>query len=186
MKTEEKQLYTETERLYIKTLENEDYERWIEGFRHRLPSQHKFDGDSVNLEEWSQERFDGMVEQFGRMAEEDDLYVLGIFRKSDDKHIGKIDLSTIMRDNFQWGMIGYRIHNQFWNQGYGAEAVSEGLTFAFDELGYHRVEAHINLDNPASIKLAEKVGMTFECTRKGFIYEDDKWTDNHVYVVIRE
>lgn len=140
----------------------------------------------MNLEEWSQERFDGMVEKFEEMAEKDDLYVLGIFRKSDDKHLGKIDLSTIMREEFQWGMLGYRIHNQFRNQGYGAEAVAEGLNLAFERLGYHRMEAHINLDNPASIRLAEKAGMIYECTRKGFIYEDKEWTDNHVYYLNTE
>ncbi len=54
---------------------------------------------------------------------------------------------------------------------------------AFKELGFHRLEAHINLDNIASQKTAEVAGMQFECIRKGFIYEYDAWTDNVIYVI---
>lgn len=46
---------------------------------------------------------------------------------------------------------------------------------------FHRIEAHINIDNIPSMKLAESVGMEFECIRKGFIYENDEWRDNLVY-----
>ena len=65
--------------------------------------------------------------------------------------------------------------------GYGKEAVSAALTLAFTQLKFHRIEAHINIDNAPSIKLAESVGMEFECIRKGFIYENDEWTDHLVY-----
>jgi [ribosomal protein S5]-alanine N-acetyltransferase len=59
--------------------------------------------------------------------------------------------------------------------------VKEALNIAFNPLKYHRVEAHINLDNSVSIKLAESAGMEFECKRKGFIFEFGEWTDNLIY-----
>ncbi|WP_431803195.1 GNAT family N-acetyltransferase [Halobacillus andaensis] len=181
MKTKERQLQSETERLVVRPLQNEDYERWLEGFRNRLPSQSKYDGGSLDLNEWPQEKFNEIVARFQRLAEQDKTYVFGVFRKSDQKHIGKVEFSTIMREEFQWGLLGYRIHNQFWRNGYGKEAVKEGLNIAFKELGFHRIEAHINLDNLPSIRLAEGAGMIYECTRKGFIYENEEWTDNLVY-----
>ncbi|WP_328515388.1 GNAT family protein [Halobacillus yeomjeoni] len=55
------------------------------------------------------------------------------------------------------------------------------MNLAFTQLGFHRIEAHINTDNPASVKLAERVGLEYECTRKGFIYEFGEWTDNLIY-----
>lgn len=67
-------------------------------------------------------------------------------------------------------------------KGYGKEAVQATLKVAFETLNFHRIEAHINLDNTASIKLAESAGMTFECIREKFIYEHDEWTDNLIYV----
>lgn len=50
------------------------------------------------------------------------------------------------------------------------------LRIGFKNLGYHRIEAHINVDNTPSIRLIERVGMVYECTRKGFIYEFGDWT----------
>ncbi|MET3829428.1 RimJ/RimL family protein N-acetyltransferase [Paenibacillus sp. DS2363] len=51
----------------------------------------------------------------------------------------------------------------------------------FEHLKFHRIEAHINVDNTTSMKLAESVGMEFECLRKGFIHENNEWTDHLVY-----
>ncbi|WP_439649400.1 GNAT family N-acetyltransferase [Lentibacillus daqui] len=50
------------------------------------------------------------------------------------------------------------------------------FVIGFKNLGYHRIEAHINVDNTPSIRLIERVGMVYECTRKGFIYEFGDWT----------
>ena len=50
-----------------------------------------------------------------------------------------------------------------------------------ETLKFHRIEAHINLDNQPSIQLIEKLGFEFECIRKGFIFEHGQWTDNYVY-----
>ncbi|RWZ51266.1 N-acetyltransferase [Halobacillus fulvus] len=181
MKTKELKLQAETERLIVRPLTPEDYEEWKEGFRHRLPSQSKYDGGTLDLSGWTKDMFRDVVKKYDRLAEEDEAYVLGVFRKSDQKQIGKVEISTIIRGEFQWGLLGYRIHNQFFKNGYGKEAVREGLNIAFRELGFHRIEAHINLDNLPSIRLAESVGMTYECTRKKFIYEEEEWTDNLIY-----
>ncbi|MEN1970622.1 GNAT family N-acetyltransferase [Lentibacillus sp. N15] len=181
MKTEEIKLHSETERLVLRPLQNQDYERWLEGFRDRFPSQYKYDDDKMDLSGWTQKKFNDVVAKHQRLADQDEAYVLGIFRKSDQKHVGKVEFCTIMRDEFQWGLLGYTIHNQYWRKGYGKEAVKEGLNIAFENLHFHRIEAHINVDNKPSIKLAESVGMEFECVRKGFIFEFEEWTDNLVY-----
>ncbi|WP_121615514.1 GNAT family N-acetyltransferase [Virgibacillus halodenitrificans] len=182
MKPEIHNIKSETDRLIIRPLQNQDYERWMEGFRNRLPSQHKYDGNKMDMHGWTPQKFnEDVITKLQQLADRDEAYVFGVFRKSDQKHIGKVELSTIMRDEFQWGLLGYTIHNQYWRNGYGKEAVKEALSLAFKDLHFHRIEAHINIDNKPSIKLAESAGMEFECTRKGFIYEFEEWTDNLVY-----
>lgn len=181
MKREKIKLQSETERLTLRPLQNEDYERWLEGFSQRLPSQYNYDDDKMDLTEWTQEKFNDVVIKHQKLAERDEAYVFAVFRKSDQKHIGMVEFCTIMRKEFQWGLLGYIIHNQFWKNGYGTEAVKEGIRMGFQNLGYHRIEAHINVDNTPSMKLAERVGLTYECTRKEFIYEFDRWNDNLVY-----
>lgn len=174
---------TETERLIIRPFNKEDYSNWLTQFNNRMPSQHKYDDGKVDMSICTEEWFRELVENHQQLASDDKVYVFGVFRKKDNVHLGAIDFSTIMREDFQWARFGYTIHNQYWGQGYGKESVKVALNLAFDKLKYHRIEAHINLDNIASIKLAESVGMQFECIRKGFIYEFDEWTDNLIYFI---
>jgi RimJ/RimL family protein N-acetyltransferase len=183
LKEEKIEYVSETERLVIRPLKKTDYKSWLKGYETRLPSQHKYDEGKRDMKICTEEWFSELINNHQKMASDDKVYVFGIFRKEDNVHLGAIDFSTIMRDDFQWARFGYTIHNQFWRKGYGKEAVKAAITLAFEKLNYHRIEAHINLDNIPSIKLAESIGMEFECIRKGFIYEFDEWTDNLIYYI---
>jgi len=57
--------------------------------------------------------------------------------------------------------IGYAFEKSKWRQGLGFETGQAILDFGFRELGLSEVVAIIMPDNIASIKLAEKFGMTF-------------------------
>ena len=94
------------------------------------------------------------------------------------------DLSTIRRKENQWANLGYSIHNQYQRRGYGKEATQAALIAGFKQLNYHRIEAAINLDNPASIALAKSIGMKKECVRRGFFYENEQWIDHLIYIAI--
>lgn len=181
LKEESFEVVSETERLLIRPLKKADYENWLNEFENRYPSQHRHDKGKIDMSECTQEWFKNLVDKHQELALTDTAHVFGVFRKEDGTHLGMVDFSTIARDDFQWGRIGYSIHNQYWRKGYGKEAVKEALNIAFNYLKFHRIEAHINLDNAASCNLAESVGMKYECTRKGFIFEFGGWTDNLIY-----
>lgn len=173
----------ETERLVIRPLKNDDYRNWLSAFENRFPSQYRHDKGIMDMSECTEEWFTHLVKKHQDLALNDIAHVFGIFRKDDGKHVGLVDFSTLARDVFQWGRIGYTIHNQYWQKGYGKEAIKAALQIGFQDLKFHRIEAHINLDNPPSIQLAKSVGMKYECIREGFIYEDGEWTDHLVYYV---
>ncbi|RPF52211.1 RimJ/RimL family protein N-acetyltransferase [Aquisalibacillus elongatus] len=174
-------IVSETERLVIKPLKKADYNNWLHEFESRYPSQHRHDQGKMDMSDCTLEWFHRLVDKHQELALQDIAYVFGVFRKDDGKHLGMVDFSTLARDDFQWGRVGYSIHNQYWRNGYGKESVKEALNIAFKYLNFHRIEAHINIANQPSSKLAESVGMEYECTRKGFIYEFGQWTDNLVY-----
>ncbi|WP_349409766.1 GNAT family protein [Pseudalkalibacillus sp. SCS-8] len=176
-------LKVETERLTIRPYHQRDYSNWLHEHKRRQPAQHKYDQGSTDMSECTEIWFHQMVESQQELIAKDDCYIFGVFHKQTGVHIGTIDLSTLMRYDFQWGRIGYMIHNHQWRKGFGREAVQASLSLAFKKLDFHRIEAHINLDNEASIKLAESVGMQFECIRKGFIFEFGEWTDNLIYYI---
>ena len=83
--------------------------------------------------------------------------------------------------DYNWAMMGYSIHNQYFRQGYGKESVEAATELFFQELNFHRIELHINTDNEPSKKLAESSGFRYECTREDFFYEGGKWIDQLIY-----
>lgn len=177
------ELQLDTERLIVRLLRKEDYRNWLNEFENQNPSQHRHDEGKRDMSDCTEEWFAELIEKHRDLAKNDIAYIFGVFRKSDNKHIGMIDFSTLERMDFQWGRIGYTVHNQHWGKGYGQEAVKAALQIAHKNLGFHRIEAHINIDNTASIKLSESVGLKFECKREKFIYEFGEWTDNLVYYI---
>lgn len=173
-----------TERLIIRPQQPSDYESWYAGFSGRSPKQHQYDDGLVSLEHCDRQWFADLCRYHQQQALSDRMFVFGIFSRQGDRHLGNIDLSTISRGDYQWGLLGYEIHNQYWRQGFGKEAVRAALIAGFETLNYHRIEAAINLDNQASIALAESVGMQKECIRRRFLYEDEQWVDHLIYVAL--
>lgn len=55
--------------------------------------------------------------------------------------------------------IGWRLANEFWHQGYAAEAATTCLKFAFEDLKLNEVKAFTAVQNKASEKLMRRLGM---------------------------
>ncbi len=66
------------------------------------------------------------------------------------KYLPEIDLPEI----------GYRLLREFWGQGYGTEAARACVDFAREDLRLKKLVALIMAENSASIRIAEKLGMT--------------------------
>jgi RimJ/RimL family protein N-acetyltransferase len=58
--------------------------------------------------------------------------------------------------------LGWRFARDRWGRGYAPEAARAVAGFAFGELGFDRVVSCIHSDNRASVRVAEKLGMTLE------------------------
>jgi RimJ/RimL family protein N-acetyltransferase len=57
--------------------------------------------------------------------------------------------------------LGYRLHPDAWGKGYATEGAAALLRDAFSRPGITRVYAHSLLDNRGSIRVMEKIGMTY-------------------------
>lgn len=177
-------LVINTERLILRPQQPSDYEHWYAGFAGRSPSRHQYDDGLVSLDHCDRQWFVDLCQRHQQEALSDQIFVFGVFSCQTKHHLGNIDISTIRRGEYQWAVLGYEIHNQYWNQGFGKEAVRAAIIAGFEMLGYHRIEAIINLDNQGSIALAQSVGMQKECIRQGFLYENDQWVDQVIYVAL--
>ena len=72
--------------------------------------------------------------------------------------------------------IGFRFHRKYWNKGYATETAKRCIEFGFDVLGIERIVGRAMKENTGSIKVLEKIGMTFKTTfdfdgHEGVIYE---------------
>lgn len=184
MKTGE--LYCETERLVIRPVAEADFAAFVQGFACCGPSKNRFDEGCFDTGFMTYEWFEKLLERRRKEADSDYSYMLNIFRKEDGASIGYCNITPHLREDFQYGRIGYSIHNPYWGRGYATECLSAIKSIAFGPLNLHRIEAHVNLDNPASKRVLLKAGFEFECIRKGFILEDGIWTDNEIYFLNNE
>lgn len=57
--------------------------------------------------------------------------------------------------------LGFRFHRKFWNMGYATEAASLSLKIGFDEFHLDTIIGRVAPENKASIRVLEKIGMTF-------------------------
>ena len=94
--------------------------------------------------------------------EKDDYYQWMIVLKEINEPIGSIMASTVGRA--QSAHIGYCIGRQWWHQGIMSETLKAVMDFLFDEVGYHRVEAMHDPNNPHSGGVMRKCGMKYEGT----------------------
>lgn len=82
--------------------------------------------------------------------------------------------------------LGYWIGKPYWGKGYCTEAAAAVLEYGFKELKLQRIFAHVFKDNTASVKVLEKIGMTYEgCLRK-HIKKHSCFKDESVYSMLAE
>ena len=68
----------------------------------------------------------------------------------------------VKREALEYADIGFAFLPKFWGKGFAYESASAVLGFAKTDLGLNRILAITAPDNHSSIKLLEKVGMSFE------------------------
>jgi ribosomal-protein-serine acetyltransferase len=89
----------------------------------------------------------------------------------------------------EWGRrccgLGYWIRRSAQGKGYATEAAGALAEHAIRELGLHRVEIHVALDNPASQRVAEKLGFQREGIAREVEFVNGRWVDHVQYSLLR-
>jgi len=90
-----------------------------------------------------------------------ELLKWGIARLADDKLIGTV---TLFRPDLTHRRVevGYALARAHWGNGYMRETLKALLTYAFDVLAFHRIEADVDPRNTASIRTLERLGFQRE------------------------
>ncbi len=119
------------------------------------------------------------------MARDGDSIVLGWELKGNKKLIGQSNASLLSLSN-KTADIGWVMNRAFWRQGYAFEATRALLDFLLGATVVQRVIANIDIRNPESARLAEKLGMRLEGHFKQSAYTKGEWCDMWLYAKLAE
>jgi RimJ/RimL family protein N-acetyltransferase len=97
--------------------------------------------------------------------------------------IGSIGME--IQAEHQHARLGYWLGVSYWNQGYCTEAVEAVLGYGFTTLELHRIYAPHFLSNPASGRVLQKVGMTFEGRMRDHYIRFGEFKDLELYGMLK-
>lgn len=109
--------------------------------------------------------------------------VFAITLQEDDALIGAIGL-TINQEHERAEM-GYWIGKPYWGNGYCTEAAREVVKFGFTELALTRIQATHFAQNPASGRVMQKIGMTYEGCLRQYVKKWDNFIDLKMYSILK-
>lgn len=149
----------ETERLLLRKFKIEDaqpmFENWAkdpENTQYLSWTAHLNSGTTKNiLTEW--------IKDYNKK----NCYRWAIILKETGKRIGGIDVVLLM-EHIDCCEIGYVLSKQHWNQGIMTEALKAVIDYLFERANFNRIQARHDIENPASGKVMQKSGMTYEGT----------------------
>ncbi len=97
--------------------------------------------------------------------------------------IGSIGLTINKR--FEHAELGYWIAKEYWNNEHCTEAARAVLKYAFGALGLNRIAAHHFVRNPASGRVMQKLGMSYEGCQRQHLKKWDKFEDIVLYGILK-
>ncbi|AXR79168.1 GNAT family N-acetyltransferase [Natrarchaeobaculum sulfurireducens] len=108
------------------------------------------------------------------------LLVVGPERPIGTISLDEVDLASGRAE------IGYWIDPDYHGQGYGTEAAALLVSYGFDHLRLHRIEARVFGFNDASQRLLESVGFTREGVHRDSAFIDGEYRDTYWYGLLEE
>jgi RimJ/RimL family protein N-acetyltransferase len=101
---------------------------------------------------------EALVARSGALWEAKRTFRWVLTRRGEDRALGMVEL----RPDGHRVELGYALGRGYWNRGYMTEAVGALVTWALAQPWVYRVWAVVDVDNRASARVLEKVGMQFE------------------------
>lgn len=98
-----------------------------------------------------------------------------VFLKDTGEYIGFCGLNYSMKKREV--DVGFRFLRKHWGKGYATEAARGSLLHGFQVYGLERIVARARVDNPASQRVIQKLGMHFE---KEFVEDNQVWSQYEI------
>lgn len=171
-----------TDRLNFREVSTEDINNIHE--LHSLPETDQFNTLGIPESIHATEKIIGEW-LVGQKAEIQTSYIFCLDLFDTKQFIGLIALN-IGKPNYRTAEVWFKIHKDFWGKGYTTEALTKLLEVGFNDLSLHRIEAGCAVENIASSRVLEKVGMKKEGMKRKKLPIRGEWKDNYFYAILEE
>ncbi|MFZ5969069.1 MAG: GNAT family N-acetyltransferase [Bacillota bacterium] len=170
----------ETERLLLRRFAINDAEEMFTNWAN--------DRDVCKYLRWAQhedlEETKAVINRWLDSYDKSSFYLWAITSKENGELIGSIGLFVVNESDL-CGDVGYCIGKKYWGRGIAAEALKAVLNFAFINVGFNRIETYHSVNNPASGRVMQKCGMTFEGLAKQKYKSTVGFEDSNMYAILK-
>jgi RimJ/RimL family protein N-acetyltransferase len=168
-----------TERLILREFVKSDFDAVFAYSSDPKVTRYLFFGprDADSTAEYLEELLASQIEQPRTRFE------LAVEETASGRVIGACDLSLIEANVVD---LGYMLGTPDWGKGYATEISQALLEAAFRELRAERVISTVDVNNGASIRVLEKIGMRWEAVFRRHRRAKNRWWDCHMFVMPRE
>jgi RimJ/RimL family protein N-acetyltransferase len=143
----------ETERLFLRQWVPDDWKRFRPlGTDPRVL-------EYLNTEPWSDERIQNFIYRGIKVAQDRGWILWPVIHREDAALIGFCGFSDGFPPDVE---IGWRLLPEYWGRGLATEAARAVMQYGFDTFHFDRVISVAHPDNRRSLRVMEKLGMTFE------------------------
>ncbi len=147
----------ETKRLILRHLERNDLESLFGLYSD--PDVRQYFPDGILTYDETREELEWFLNGHPKHPE---LGLWATIHKETNQFIGRCGLLPWTIDDRSEVEVAYLLSKAYWRQELGTEVAQAILNYGFETLQLSRLVCLIEPDNIASVKVAEKIGMTFE------------------------
>lgn len=126
---------------------------------------------------------DSWIRSHAISAAAGDGFTLAIIDRESGGLIGSISLR--LSPPHDRGELGYWVGRPYWGRGYVTEAAAAVMKYGFETLGLNRIEAHYLSRNPASGRVMQKLGMTWEGRMREHVKKWGQYEDVEACSILR-
>ncbi|MBV8327023.1 GNAT family protein [Chryseobacterium sp.] len=170
----------ETERLILRQLTLQDTQDLFEYFSLDEVMEYYDLAPFKTLEDAQQ-----IIQHFNSEFEKGKGFRWALELKSNGKVIGTCGYHNWYREHFR-AEIGYELNPIFWKQSFMKEAILPILTFGFESMRLHRVDAFTDPSNIASEKLLLSISFKEEGVLRDYFFEKGKFVDAKIFGLINK
>ncbi len=170
----------ETERLLLRKITLNDASDMFEYASNPQVSEYTMWSTHTSIEDTKY-----FLKSLTKMYKRRELVDWGIVHKAEKKFIGTCGF-------VEWSMthsraeIGYALSARYWREGYMSEAVNAIIEFGFREMLLNRIVGRCEVNNIASARVMEKVGMQLEGILRQQLFVKGRYWDLKIYSILRE